>query len=183
MSARGRPESTRSKFESGRQWGYAVWIADVLQGLLYLHFFTDRERVARILGLGSPTWWKILLLSAALLFSHGITMSASSLTLHRLTRLVYAEDRKSFALAGGFDVGHWPILASQAGLYGLYRWTLLRPGPDPITGLRHWWIYLLVSLGLGIVLTIIAGNVVYRRYRRVHSLTLRESLRGAFRTG
>lgn len=183
MGVRGdRSESIHAKWKGGRQWSYAVWVADLIQGAFYLLLLADRDQTARIIGLPSASLGWVLLLILILLFSYGITMSVSSYACYRATGLVYATDRLAFALAGGFDVGSWPLLSTHLGLYGILRWTV-DTHPDPLTWLRTWWVYVLVSLAIAIVLTQVVGIFVFRTYRRRHPLTLLESLRGTLRFG
>jgi hypothetical protein len=173
-------QTTHAKWKAGRQWGYAVWIADVAQLAFYVLLYTDRGRTARVVGLPAPTLGWVALLVVLLYLGHSVAMSVSSMTCYRVTGVVYGKDRLAFALAGGFDVGHWPTLVVQVAVYWALRWTV-DFAPDPLAWLRTWWIYGLVSTGAGLVLTAIVGSIAFRVYRRRRPLTLLESLRGTLR--
>jgi hypothetical protein len=74
--------------------------------------------------------------------------------------MVYAEDRKAFALAGGFDIGRGPVLALQLLLFG-GAWATTKLDHDPLGFARSPWVYLGVSAALGLLATYLFAERVF----------------------
>lgn len=157
--------TVRAKWNEARKWGYFVWAFDLAMLAFYAYLVLDRDTTAPVLGL-EPTLWKMVLLVFGLFFLNALGLSAR--LCERYTGITYVKDRKAFALAGGFDVGQWPMLATQVALYGVYWFTFTRVDPDPIARFRHWWVYLLASLVVGFVLSRIAARIAFPLWARRH---------------
>jgi hypothetical protein len=127
------------------------------------YLIADRDAASEVLGVDSPALWKTLLVVFGLYWAGGLGVGVASMTAHKHTGVVYAEDRKTFALMGGFDVGRVPMLVVQLSLFGAY-WLTSRMSSDPLEFARSPWVFLLTSTLIALAATKVVAERVFRRH-------------------
>lgn len=155
--------SVRSTYEKLQEAQGKTWLGPLpLIGWVafYGFLFANRSEAAKAVGLDPASVLYQVLLLIGLGFTGSLAMSVSSVLCHSYTGIVYTEDRKAFALAGGFDIGRVPMLLVQAGVFFLY-WYTVSLNPDPLASIRHPVIVLVLASGGGLLLTGLTGWIFY----------------------
>lgn len=152
----------KQQYESAYAKSYSGWLINAAKVALYAYMAGVPEKTARALEM-DPTrklWVWALAMGAFALGSLGMGVAGSMAS--RRLGIVYTEDRTAFAMAGGFDVGQWPTLVAQAGLYFALLWTVGMT-PDPLGVVRGPLLYLAASTVAGLALTWLTCLAVFRR--------------------
>ncbi len=145
------------------------WIPGVYDQIAWLAMgaavFLWKASFLAVLGQSSdwPIW---LLIGAFLLASIGAiscVAGTASVMYTRYTGRIYTRgDRVGFARAGGYDIGRWaPIIAFLA-VFGVYWGTFHRFSFDPISFIRNPWLFILISVVIAHILTLIGTRRVFR---------------------
>lgn len=146
------------------------WLHDVLWLGFYAFVLvkfgiTSQALGLRSTGFGSVAAWVGAMFASwclCLFITHTFVGPA---LFYSFTRISYRSDRMAYARAGGYDADKWPILLTQAGLFGFYWWTS-RTEPDPIAFARGGWGFILSSVVLAIPLTTIVCSIAFSSFAR-----------------